>query len=151
MLTGKLWGKKSKQMGKKTKTENKPNRRRNKTLLPDAIAVKPGHRETVANILKAMRKNVDLESTGAQISSISESRNGEILIKLKAKGKERAALEVALQSQLGSRATVSGLVTYEDVEVKDLDCVSSEAEVENSIRSALGLPADDQTVKARSM
>lgn len=40
---------------------------------------------------------------------------------------------------------------FENVEVQDLDCVTSEAEVENSIRSALGLPADDQTVKTKSM
>jgi hypothetical protein len=64
---------------------------------------------------------------------------------------ERTALEEALKTKLGSRATVRGLVSLEDVEVQDLDCVTTEAEVENSIRSVLGLPADDQTVKIRNI
>ncbi|XP_022162919.1 uncharacterized protein LOC111028539 [Myzus persicae] len=118
---------------------------------PDAIAVKPGDGETVADILKSMKKDVDVEATGAQISSISESRNGEIVIKIKAKDTERTALEEQLRSKLGLRATVRGLVKFEDVEIQDLDCVTSEAEVENSIRCALGLHADDKSVKVRNI
>lgn len=98
-----------------------------------------------------MRKDVDLETTGAQISSISESRKGEILIKLRSKDAERTALEEALNNKLGSRATVRGLVKFENVEVLDLDCVTSESEVESSIRYTLGLTTEDHTVKARSI
>jgi len=143
--------KKTKPKENKAKMVKEQNRSRKKNPLPDAIAVKPGNGETVTKILKAMRKDVDLETTGAQISSISESRNGMILIKLKAKEAERTALEEALKTKLGPRATVRGLVMFEDIEVQDLDCVTSEAEVENSIRSVLGLPADDETVKTRSI
>jgi len=98
-----------------------------------------------------MRKDVDFETTGAQISSISESRSGEILIKLKSKDAERTALEEALRSKLGPRATVRGLVKFEDVEILDLDCVTSQSKVENSIRHALGLSTDEQMVKSKSL
>lgn len=147
----KVVGKKTKPKENKAKSENEQNRRWKKTTLADAIAVKPGNGETVANILKSMRKDVDLESTGVQISSITESRNGTILIKLKVKDAERAVLEEALKLKLGSRATVRGLVMFENVELQDLDCVTSETEVENSVRSTLGLPEDVETVKIRSM
>lgn len=73
--------------------EKKTKEKKKNTSFPDAITVKPGVGKTVANILKSMRKDVDVEATGAQISSISESRNGEILIKIKAKEMERTALE----------------------------------------------------------
>lgn len=98
-----------------------------------------------------MRKDVDVEATGAQTSSISESRNGEILIIIKAKDMERTALEEQLRSKLGPLVTVRGLVKFNDVDLQDLDCVTSESEVENSIRCVLGLHADDQSVKVRNI
>lgn len=130
---------------------SKQNREKKSIPLPDAIAVKPGHGETVADILKAMRKDVDLETTGAQKASILESRGGEILIKVKSKDAERSALEDALRAELGPRATVRSLVKLVDVEILDLDCVTTQSDVENSLRDALGLSDEDLTIKARSM
>lgn len=68
------------------------NKRRKKPSLPDAIAVKPGEGETAASIIRMMRNEVDIETTGAHVTSVTESRNGEILIKLKSKEAERLAL-----------------------------------------------------------
>lgn len=51
---------------------------------------------------------MDIDKTGAQVTSISESRNGKILIKLKAKNTERAALEEELRNKQRQRANVRG-------------------------------------------
>lgn len=144
-------GKRANKKDIRGKIVSKQNREKKSTPLPEAIAVRPGHGETVADILKAMRKEVDLEKTGAQISSISESRGGEILIKLKSKDAERSALEEALRANLGPRATVRNLVKLVDVEILDLDGVTTQSEVENSLREALGLSEVDLTIKAINM
>lgn len=60
---------------------------------------------------------MNIETTGAQVTSVTESRNGEILIKLKSKEAERLALEEVLKEKLGERAAVRGLVKFEDIEV----------------------------------
>lgn len=49
------------------------------------------------------------------------------------------------------RVAVRGLIKFEEVEIQDLDCVTTEHEVESQIRDALDLAANDQTVKTRSM
>lgn len=55
----------------KTKPELEKNKKRKKPPLPDAIAVKPGDGESVATIIRTM--TIDIETTGAQVASISES------------------------------------------------------------------------------
>lgn len=81
-----------------------------------------------------MRRDINIKTTGVQVSSISDSRNGKILIKLKSKEAERLALEEALRTKLEPRAAVRGLVKFEDVELQDLDCVTTNSEVENCIQ-----------------
>ncbi|KAL4131529.1 hypothetical protein QTP88_008824 [Uroleucon formosanum] len=60
--------------------------------LPDFIAVKPENGECNRDILRAIKENVDFESIGACVSSITKSRNGEILFRLGSGGhKENGA------------------------------------------------------------
>jgi len=94
---------------------------------------------------------VDINAIGTQVSSITESRNGEIIIKLNHEDKKKEDLINALKTNLGDRAVIRGRVHQHDVDIQDLDSVTSEAEVEGSIRSALGLPADDTSITVKNI
>jgi len=85
------------------------------------------------------------------VSTITESRSGEIIIKLTTKDEKRAALEEELRNKLGSRAAVRGLTNFEDIEIQDLDSITTSTEVETGIRQGLGTHADDQNIKVMSL
>ncbi|KAL4153922.1 hypothetical protein QTP88_001755 [Uroleucon formosanum] len=125
--------------------------RRNRPPPPDAIAIKPGEGETFAEILKAVRKDVDVDKTGAYITSIAESRNGEVVIRVARGHSERAKLETAISHALGSRPTVRGLVKYEDLDISGLDGVTTEAEIIEALEKAATLPSSDDSVRVKSL
>jgi hypothetical protein len=64
------------------------------------IAVRPENGESYMTILRAIKQNVNIEEIGAQVSSITESRGGDILIKLAKSDSRRPDLEDALGSKL---------------------------------------------------
>jgi len=127
------------------------NKKRQKPPPPDAIAVKPGEGESAAEILKSIQQNVEIDKIDALVSTITESRTGEIIIRLTYKDTKRGALEEELRNKLGTRAAVRGLIKLEDVEIQDLDLVTTVTEVEVCIRNAVGAPVDDQYVKVKSI
>ncbi|KAL4121475.1 hypothetical protein QTP88_013984 [Uroleucon formosanum] len=97
-----------------------------------------------------IKQGVEVESIGAQVSSIIKSQNGELIIRLHPKDLKRLELEDVLKKQLGASAAVRGLVKYE-VEVLDLDCVTTETELETCIRKALGSVENDQSTKVKNV
>jgi len=113
--------------------------------------VKPENGETFSDILKTIKEKVDISSIGSEVSSIKESRNGGILIRLRCEDKNREELVEALKSNLGSRAVIRGLVSMDDVDIQDLDKMTTVSEVESCIRSTLGLPANDLTIKVKNI
>jgi len=117
----------------------------------DAIAVKPANGESPTDILKRIKQGVDIESIGAQVSSIIESQNGELIIRLHPKDSKRLELEDALKNQLGASAAVWALIKYDEVEVLDRDCAATEVELEMCIRKALGSAENDQLIKVKSI
>ncbi|KAE9536155.1 hypothetical protein AGLY_007378 [Aphis glycines] len=134
----------------KNKTETNK-RKRQKPPPPDAIAVRPTEGETAVEILKAIKHDVEIDKIGALVSTITESRSGEIIIRLNAKDAKRTVLEDKLRNKLGTRAGVRGLTKLEDVEIQDLESVTTATEVKTCIRHALGAHADDQTTQVRSL
>jgi hypothetical protein len=137
----------------KNKKSNKPaeENRKIKKPLPDSISVKPENGETFSDILKTIKEKVDISSIGSEVSSIKESRSGGILIRLGREDKNRDKLVEALKTNLGNRAVIKGLVSLDDVDIQDLDQVTTATEVECSIRSTLGLPDDDITIKVKNI
>ncbi|KAL4100925.1 hypothetical protein QTP88_020950 [Uroleucon formosanum] len=119
--------------------------------LPDSIAVKPENGECNHDILRAIKENVDLESIGACVSSITESRNGEILFRQGSGDTKKTELMEELKTRLGSRAAIRSLTKYDDVSILNLDSVTTEADVKASIKSALGLASDDLTIKVKNI
>ncbi|KAF0748135.1 Uncharacterized protein FWK35_00018869 [Aphis craccivora] len=138
----------------KNKKSNKKPAEANKKIkkpLPDSISVKPENGETSSAILKTIKEKLDISFIGSEVSSIKESRSGGILIRLRREDKNRDELIEALKTNLGSRAVIRDLVSLDDVDIQDLDKVTTATEVECSIRSTLGLAADDLTIKLKNI
>ena len=122
---------------------NKPpseNAKKAKRPPPDSISLKPENGETYSDILKAIRQKFDINAIGSQVSKISESRNGEIIIRLNHKDKKREVLVDALKSSLGDRAAVRSLVSHDDVDIQDLDNITTASEIESCIKPHLDYP-----------
>lgn len=85
------------------------------------------------------------------MSSITESQNGEIIIRLHHKDTKSSELEEALRNELGTFAAVRMLVKTEDVEILDLNCATTATELETCIRKALGSDEDDQSIRVKSI
>lgn len=113
--------------------------------------MKPESGETNADILRAIREKVDIETIGSQVFSITETRSGEILIRLSKEDTKREELVEALKTNLESRATIRGFVKYDDIEIQDLDGITTDTEVASRIRHSLGLAQDDSTVTIKSI
>lgn len=111
-----------KKANRKALTEKRGTNAREKTKrsLPDAIAIKPGNGECNHDILKSIKDDVDLESIGAHVSSITESRNGEILLKLGSGDSKKTELIEEPKKNLGSRAAIRSLVKYDDIGILEL-------------------------------
>ncbi|KAE9528677.1 hypothetical protein AGLY_012252 [Aphis glycines] len=133
------------------KKTNGSSNNRTKRPPPDAIAIKLNPGETFAEILKAVRKDVDVERTGARITSIAESRNGEVLVRVTRGEERRANLESAIKEALGARATVRGLIKYDDIDITGLDGVTTENEVSNALMKAAGLTPNDASIRIKSV
>lgn len=117
---------------------------------PDAIAIKPAKEQTFADILKAVRE-VDVDKTGAHITSIAESRGGEVLIKVARGESKRSDLEAVIRDTLGDRATVRGLVSYADLDIVGLDGVTTDTEIADALKKAAGLQINDSSVRVKSV
>lgn len=144
----------TKKLPSENKETTKPppeNAKKTKRPLPDSISVKPENGETYSDILKAIRQKVDINAIGSQVSSISESRNGGIIIRLTHQDKKREELVDAIKSHLGDRAAVKSLVSYDDLDLQDLDNITTVSEIESCIKSALGLPEDDTSIKVKNI
>lgn len=131
--------------------DGKTSRKRGRPPPPDAIAVKPNEGETFADILRSVRKDVDVEKTGAHITSIAESSKGEVLIRVTRGESKRSDLESAIRNALGTRASVRGLVRHDNLDITRLDGVTTEAEITEALKDAAALPPNDDSVRIRNV
>jgi len=112
---------------------------------PPAILVKPGEGKSYSDTVRAVRTcGLTAQDLGASVT-MRETRDGSLLLELPKGAKSSAAaksIAEALGSKLGdSVGRVSQLGVQVEVEVLDLDAVSSAAEVLEALRAAI--PGED--------
>lgn len=119
---------------------------RKKKRRREAILIKPAQGKSYAEVLGAIRKEANPESTGTEIRSVRQTRAGEVLVELGAKTGDKTAFGESLRAILGDNAMVRSLEPRETVEIRDLDSLSTSEEVTDAIRRDLGELAADLTV-----
>ncbi|KAE9537573.1 hypothetical protein AGLY_006596 [Aphis glycines] len=78
-------------------------------------------------------------------------RNVEVLVRVTRGEERRANLESAIKEALGTRATVRGLIKYDDLDITGLVGVTTENEVSNALMKAAGLTPNDASIRIKNV
>ena len=66
----------------------------------DAVLIRPNTAKTIASVLLDIRKEVNLEETGAIIRSIRQTRNGAVLIELDKETRNKVSFSDAVKATI---------------------------------------------------
>ena len=105
----------------------------------DAIGVSAKDGESYAEILKAIKTEVNPQNLRAEVLSIRRTRREEILLVLK-KGGDVSAFEKALDPAVGEKADVKSLVSKRTLKVRDLEETDTREVFVEALCIALGKP-----------
>lgn len=110
--------------------DDKKRRRRPRS---EAVLIKPQAGQTYADVLREIRNKVNPESTGTKVKSIRQTRTGGVLLEIGEEAAKKGAFEEEIKSILGKTAVVSSLEPRCTIEIRDLDCLTSEADVKAAL------------------
>lgn len=121
----------------------RPDRKNNRRIRkkPEAVLIKPAEGKTYADILKNIKDKVDPESTETSIKRIRKTQKGDVLLVL-AKTKEKEKFIAALRENLNEAAEVRGLENKATLEIRDLDCLTNEDEIQRALDKELNKTVD---------
>lgn len=116
-----------------TATEKNVKKRRIK-VRPEAILIRPEMGQSYADVLREIRDKTKPEDTGTKVRSIRQTRSGGVLLEIGEEPREKGAFREAIRTILGDKAVVSSLEPRHTVEIRDLDCLTDEAEVKAALQ-----------------
>ncbi|XP_029053726.2 uncharacterized protein LOC114881189 [Osmia bicornis bicornis] len=118
---------------KKKKKMTKPRQRSNRSTM----VVKPVEGKTYAEVLGAILKKVRPEDTETVIRTARKTKEGAFLLELDRCGNQ-IALQRTIQEAVGQSGEAGILTSRVRLEVLDMDCLTTSAEVEEAVRRELG-------------
>ena len=101
---------------------------------PEALLIKPAEGKTFAEVLTQVRRDANPASTGTEIRSIRRTRSEDVLLELGSKTTNKEGFCEALRGVLGESASVRSLEPRITLEIRDLDCLTTEEEVRNAVK-----------------
>ncbi|KAJ8977407.1 hypothetical protein NQ317_003188 [Molorchus minor] len=119
---------------------------RPKKAKPEAILIKPTEGRSYAQVLGELRQKVNTAESKTDIMTVRRTRAGDVLIELDTKATGGAQLCESLRGAFAGSATVRTLKPKVTVEIRDLDCLTTEEEVKVAIREIIGNIPDDHRV-----
>ena len=135
--------KKKKKEGKRGKDEDKsrPNATKKKKTVPRkrdrAVAIKLPTGRTYADILGAIRTQVQPEELGAKIRSVRKTKTGDVLVELKEPSDKIGSFSQEVRRVLGEQAKVRDLAPKRVIQILDLDCLTQPTDVLNAVKGKL--------------
>lgn len=99
--------------------------------------IKSGKGQTYADILGTIKDKVNPEALDTEIKSVRRTRMGDVLVELGTNTRNKENFCEALRGALGETATVRSLEPKITLEIRDLDCLSTEEEVKAAIQRDL--------------
>lgn len=110
------------------------NKRRRGRIKPEALLIKPGEGKRYADVVREIRTKVNPEDAEAEVKAIRQTKSGFVLLELGAKTKNKDEFREALRGALGEGPTVLSLGGRATVEIRDMDCYTEAAEVEDALK-----------------
>ncbi|KAJ8975986.1 hypothetical protein NQ317_016232 [Molorchus minor] len=99
---------------------------RPKKAKPEAILIKPTEGRSYAQVLGELRQKVNTAESKTDIMTVRRTRAGDVLIELDTKATGGAQLCESLRGAFAGSATVRTLKPKVTVEIRDLDCLTTE-------------------------
>lgn len=99
-----------------------------------ALSIKPGENMSYAQVLRSIKEKVQPEEAGAEIKSIRQTKDGQVLLELGRKTENPEQFGAVLTSILGDMASVRCLIPRTSVEIRDLDCLTDKEDVEQALK-----------------
>jgi Zinc knuckle len=120
-----------------TKVVAKPNKRIAKPR-PDALVIKIGEGQTYADILRKVKNDPALKPLGNNVQQVRRTQRGELLLELKkaAVGSPRAH-KTTIEKALNDQVEVRVLRHEIQLEIKDIDEITSKSEVTQALKDQL--------------
>ncbi|KAM8702421.1 hypothetical protein ACLKA7_007752 [Drosophila subpalustris] len=103
---------------------------------PDAILVQGVGECTYADLLKAVKTHPSLRDMSNDVQGIRKTENGSLLLRLsKASAHGAQELQLAVKNALGDRAAVKRLTELSQLEIRDLDELTTKEEICEALNS----------------
>jgi len=105
---------------------------RRSRLRHGAVLVMRGD-STFADVLKRVKSGVNTEVTGTSITKMRETRNGDLLIEVRGDAEVADTVRKEVERSCGSGSGVQLLERRSLIEIRDLDCVTCDADVVEAV------------------
>lgn len=124
-----------------TAGRGKRNNRRPKPTKPDALMIKANGQRTYAEILQQMKSDPTMKEVGASFNKVRMTVSGELPLELNWSALQKThKLEESVEGVLGETAEVRALAHEIQVEIKDLDELTTKEEVTEALAAKLDTP-----------
>ena len=104
----------------------------------EALLIKPAAGHTYEETLLSIKKNVQLEDSGAKVHRIRKTQGGSVLIELESI-LDSGKLQEAVQAVTGPASNVRDMIPMLELEIRDLDGVTKEQEIQEAVAKAIGI------------
>lgn len=108
---------------------------------PDALIIKTTSELSYAEILRKVKGDSSLAGLGDQVTRIRRTQKGELLLELKTGEVKTEDLQQKVKTSVGELAEVRASTNQVAIECRDLDEITTKAEVCEALRNQLGLLA----------
>lgn len=105
---------------------------------PDEVAITPAPGTSYAEILRSLKNSTELKEVSSNVTSITRNRSGDLVLKMKKTANIKAnELCSSIASKLGEAAKVQHRGQAIDLELKDLDGVTTKDEISEALKETL--------------
>lgn len=139
--------------GKQTKKKENQKSDGQTTKKPkgEAVSIKVTGNKTYADVLRDMKRKVNLSEIGVDVSSIRRSRTGDLLISLKKSNGSADKLKEALKTSLSADIEVKTLARKYLLDIRDMDESVENEEIIDALVNLSEEVADRSSVVIRNM
>ncbi|XP_058983570.1 uncharacterized protein LOC131804555 [Musca domestica] len=123
----------------------KPNIKRPK-VRPEAVVIKPRDGHSYADVLRRLREKVNPENTDVAVQSVRKTKTGSLLL-IMGKGGNKEEFRETIKGSLKEEAIVNSVKTKATIEIQDLDVLTTEDEVIDSIIKTVNAAKEEVNIR----
>ena len=102
-----------------------------------AVAIKLPEGRAYADVLKQIKESASGEATAANICAVRKTQASNVLTEIRGKAEGQTALFEAVKATIGENVNVTCLTPRRTFQIRDIDCLTTEEEVEVALKAVL--------------